>query len=504
MKSRGLGVSRSRSASPGDVDTARPRDLETSRPSRNPLATLRGRLIAMVAALVAVTIGTAAVISTRVAHYEIRKLDVEVRHAPRMPVVIGDFYRAHGSWTGVGPVIDRVAGSTESDILLFDGQRRLVASSNATLREARFDLASDGALTIDRRVAGGRTRELIRGPQMIVRDDKGGVVGSVFILPRHANESGLQPMRSLDRSFFWTFLGATLFGILMAIAIARWISVPVERLTAAARRMESGDLAVRVEPAGGSELAELARGFNAMAAALDRNEELRRRMVSDVAHELRAPLTNIRCELESMQDGLTAPTPERIASLHEETMHLAHLVDDLQDLALAEAGRLEIDAQPVAIGALVRRAAASMETRARDRGVRIQCDGGDDVIVLVDARRTVQILTNLLANAVAHIEKPGEVRVAWERSGDEAIIRVIDSGVGIPADELPRIFERFYRIDVSRSRATGGAGLGLSIVRQLVAAQGGRVWAESEVGVGSVFSFTLPVSARHEKNSLSS
>ncbi|MGH9420203.1 MAG: HAMP domain-containing protein [Thermoanaerobaculia bacterium] len=380
-----------------------------------PLVTLRGRLIAMVATLVAVTIGTAAVISTRVAHYEIRKFDVEVHagRAPRMPVAIAGYYRTHGSWSGVQPEVDRAARGGESDILLFDAQRRLVASSNASLREARLDLTPDGVLTIDRRVAGGRARELIRGPQMIVRDGNGAVAGSIFILPRQTGEDGLKPMRSLDRSFFWTFLGATLFGILMAIAIARWISVPVEKLTVAARRMESGDLAVRVEPAGGAELAELARGFNAMAAALDRNEEQRRRMVSDVAHELRAPLTNIRCELESMQDGLTAPTPERIASLHEETMHLAHLVDDLQDLALAEAGRLEIDAQPVAIGALARRAASGMEIRARDRGVTIRCDGNDDVVVLADARRTVQILTNLLANAVAHMEKPGEIRIAW-------------------------------------------------------------------------------------------
>jgi signal transduction histidine kinase len=456
-------------------------------------ATLRGRLIAMVAALLAVTIGSVAVISTRVAHYEIRKFDVELHagRAPRAPLAIGQFYRMHGSWAGVQPVIDQAARSGGDDVIVFDGQRQLVGTSNPLLREAR--LTPDGGLMIERRSPAGLTRELIRGPQMIVRDDKGNIAGSIFTLPRQSKTPDLQPMRALDRSFFWTFLGATLFGVLMAIAIARWISVPVERLTAAARRMESGDLAVRVEPAGGAELAELAHGFNAMAAALDRNEEQRRRMVSDVAHELRAPLTNIRCELESMQDGLTSPTPERIASLHEETMHLAHIVDDLQDLALAEAGRLEIDAQPVAIAALARRATAGMETRARERGVILRCDGGDDVIVLADARRTVQILTNLLANAVAHMEKPGEVRIAWEQGGNEAIIRVIDSGTGIPADEIPRIFERFYRVDVSRSRATGGAGLGLPIVRQLVAAHGGRVWAESEVGAGSVFSFTLPL-----------
>jgi len=456
-------------------------------------ATLRSRLIAMVAALLAVIIGSVAIISTRVAHYEIRKFDLEVHagRAPRAPVAIGQYYRAHGSWAGVQPVIDQATRSGESDVIVFDGQRKFVGTSNAILRDAQ--LTPDGGLLIERRSAAGRTRELIRGPQMIVRDDKGNIAGSIFILPRQSKTPELPPTRSLDRSFFLTFLGATIFGVLMAMAIARWISVPVERLTAAARRMESGDLAVRVEPAGGAELAELARGFNAMAAALDRNEEQRRRMVSDVAHELRAPLTNIRCELESMQDGLTSPTPERIASLHEETMHLAHLVDDLQDLALAEAGRLEIDAQPVTVAALARRAAAGMEMRARERSVTLHCEGSDDVIVLADAHRAVQILTNLLANAVAHMEKPGEVRIAWEQNGSEAIIRVIDSGTGIPADEIPRIFERFYRVDVSRSRATGGAGLGLPIVRQLVAAHGGRVWAESVVGAGSVFSFTLPL-----------
>src|SRR5438132_1714376 len=152
----------------------------------------------------------------------------------------------------------------------------------------------------------------------------------------------------------------------MAVLIARWVTVPIERLTAAARRMESGDFAARVEPAGGPELGDLARAFNAMAAALDRNEELRRRMVSDVAHELRAPLTNIRAELESMQDGLTAPTAERIDSLHEETMHLARLVEDLQDLALAEAGKLEMHPEPVALAPLVRRAAAGLSTEGPD------------------------------------------------------------------------------------------------------------------------------------------
>jgi two-component system sensor histidine kinase BaeS len=352
------------------------------------LPTLRGRLIALVAVLLAVTLGTVSLISVRVAHVEIRKVLLKSEGGPPLEL----------------------------------------------------------------------PREPLRPPTT----------------------------RGLDRALFLTFLGAALFGIAVAVLIARWTTVPIERLTAAARRMEGGDLAVRVEPAGGAELEELARGFNSMAAAVARTEELRKRMVTDVAHELRAPLTNIRCELESMQDRLTQPTAERIQSLHEETMHLATLVDDLQDLALADAGRLVIDRQPARIAALVKRAIA---------GRNIATEGDEDVVVLADARRAVQILTNLLDNAVRHSQQPGSVRVGWERSSDEVVVSVHDRGVGISEDELPRIFERFYRVDASRSRDTGGAGLGLAIVRQLVAAHGGRVWAESKPGAGATFRFTLPASS---------
>jgi signal transduction histidine kinase len=461
-----------------------------------PFRTLRGRLLAMVAALLAVTLGGAAVISNRVAHVELRKFEVEERTAHRPPPAVDalrDFYRMHGSWTGIEPVLEKIGRAGGADVFLFDSRRQLVAGYPARLRSGRAELSPEGALTYAGAGPGGQLiRERILGPQLVIRGEDGAPAGSLFILPPHDKSSGLQT-RSLDRWFFWTFLGATLFGVVLAAAIARWITVPVEKLTAATRRLEAGDLSVTVEPSGGAELEELARGFNAMAAALERNEELRRRMVGDVAHELRAPLTNIRCDLESIQDGLMAPSPEQIESLHREAMHLAGLVDDLQDLALADAGRLEIDARPVSIAALAQHAAAGIETRARDHGVTVVREGAEDLVVLADPRRAVQILTNLLTNAVTHMHQAGDVRIAWERDGMEAVIRVRDSGTGIGAEELTKIFERFYRVDVSRARATGGAGLGLPIVRQLVTAHGGRVWAESTPGAGSTFSFTLPI-----------
>jgi signal transduction histidine kinase len=464
--------------------------------------TLRGRLIALVAALLALIIGGVAVVSTRVVHHEIRKIQVEAVTGGKWAQwaePVREHYRAHDSWDGIQTVLERVSKEAGSPLVLFDGSHQLLAVAPETFRTSQPTMAADESLTWERRLPAGRFRRAIHGPQAVIRDPAGGTAGFLFILPADhlpdhpADQEPQQPVRVVDLWFFWTFLIAAVAGVLMAVAIARWTTRPILRLTAATRQMEGGDLTVRVTPSGGRELAELAQSFNAMAAALDRNEELRRRMVSDVAHELRAPLTNIRCELESMQDGLTQPTRERIESLHEETMQLARLVDDLQDLALAEAGRLELAPERVELAALVRRAASGLEREALQHAVRIVEEGPADLHVRADPRRVVQIITNLLSNAVTHMQQPGEVRITWERSGAEAVVKVIDEGVGIPAADLARIFERFYRVDPSRSRATGGAGLGLSIVQQLVAAHGGRVWAESEVGRGSTFGFTLPV-----------
>jgi signal transduction histidine kinase len=458
--------------------------------------TLRGRLIALVAALLGLIIGGVAVVSTRVVHHEIRKIEVEAVAGgkwARWAEPIREHHRVHDSWEGVQPVLDGVAKEAASSLVLFDGRHHFVAAAPETFRTAHPAMLPDESLTWERRLPEGRFRGAIRGPQAVIRDGTGGTAGFLFIVPPDRPLEQPQPVRVVDLWFFWTFLIAALAGVLMAVGIARWTTRPILRLTEATRQMEAGDLTVRVSPSGGRELAELAQSFNAMAAALDRNEELRRRMVSDVAHELRSPLTNIRCELESMQDGLTQPTRERIESLHEETMQLARLVDDLQDLALAEAGRLELAPERVALAALVRRAASGLEREALLRSVRIEEQGPADLYVRADPRRVVQIITNLLSNAVTHMQQPGEVRVTWERDGAEAVVKVIDEGVGIPAADLARIFERFYRVDPARARATGGAGLGLSIVQQLVAAHGGRVWVESEVGKGSTFGFTLPV-----------
>jgi signal transduction histidine kinase len=282
-------------------------------------------------------------------------------------------------------------------------------------------------------------------------------------------------------------------GLLLSFALSRRILRPVEALTAAARGMEEGDLDQRAEVTGRDEIGDLARAFNAMAERRATAERLRRDLVSDVAHELRSPLTNLRCQIEALEDGLTQPAPETLGSLAEEVALLEKLIDDLQDLALAEAGQLELERGPVDLAGEVERVVKALSPRLDEGGLHVEVDLPQDLpLVNADARRLAQILRNLLGNAITHTPPGGTVRVRGRRVNREVEIAVEDTGPGISRKHLPFLFERFYRADASRSRATGGAGLGLAIVKQLAVAHGGRVWVESEEGRGSVFGFSLP------------
>jgi two-component system sensor histidine kinase BaeS len=208
-------------------------------------------------------------------------------------------------------------------------------------------------------------------------------------------------------------------------------------------------------------------------------------MVGDVAHELRTPLTNLRCELEAIQDGLAKPDTASIGSIHEEVLHLQRLVEDLQELAIADAGALHLHKARLDLG----------DTIARIVGSQAEMTSEDGLFVAADATRLRQIVDNMLANAASHTPEGGRIRVRVARAGPDAAVSVSDDGPGIPATNLERIFERFYRVDEARGRERGGAGLGLAIVRRLVELHGGRVWAESIEGAGATFTFTIPLAS---------
>jgi signal transduction histidine kinase len=306
-------------------------------------------------------------------------------------------------------------------------------------------------------------------------------------------------LASVNRTLLLIAVVAGLGAVLLILGLSRRILAPVEALTAAVQRMEAGDLSQRVEVTSQDEIGELAQAFNAMADGLARLEELRRNMVTDVAHELRTPLSNIRGYLEALQDGVVEPERHIVDSLHGEAMLLNRLVDDLQELFLAEAGHLKLERQPVALADIVDRAVEAVRPRAEAEEIRLQVDLPEDLLVGVDPQRIGQVLRNLLENALLHTLPGGEIAVAARTEGQWVEVSVRDTGSGIAAEDLPYVFERFYRADKSRSRATGGAGLGLAIARQLVEAHGGRIWVESTQGEGTTFTFALPTSINSQE-----
>jgi signal transduction histidine kinase len=258
--------------------------------------------------------------------------------------------------------------------------------------------------------------------------------------------------------------------------------------------MEKGDLSQRVNVTSKGELGELANAFNVMAEGLTRLEKLRQNMVTDVAHELRTPLSNVSGYLEALRDGVVEPTPEAIASIHEEAMLLNRLVDDLQELAVAEAGQLQLVRQPVDIQGVVEKAALSLKGQAAEKGVSLATEIPNDLpLVEADAERLGQVLRNLLKNAIINTPSGGKITVKAHTVDSQVEVSVEDTGLGISAEHLPYVFESFYRVDQSRARKTGGAGLGLAIVKQLVEAQGGQVEIDSQVNVGTKISFTSPI-----------
>jgi signal transduction histidine kinase len=282
--------------------------------------------------------------------------------------------------------------------------------------------------------------------------------------------------------------------------------------------MERGDLSRRVQVASKDEIGELARAFNAMADGLARQERLRRNMVTDIAHELRTPLTNIRGYLEALRDGVARPEPALLGSLHDEALLLNRLIDDLQDLALAEAGQLRLEMRPIALREIVEQTLSVLRPALDEKQLTLDVELARDLPKLAaDPERVGQVLRNLITNAIIHTPADGcillraatttnDQRPTMSDREQEAlsfvVVTVCDNGSGIAPEHLPNVFERFYRVDRSRARATGGAGLGLAIVKQLVEAHGGRVWAESAPGQGARFSFTLPAARAELHHSL--
>jgi signal transduction histidine kinase len=291
---------------------------------------------------------------------------------------------------------------------------------------------------------------------------------------------------------------ATVAAALASLLVSRRFIEPLRYVVAATSRIASGRYGERVPVRDADELGELSESFNAMARALEEAERRRVEVISDVSHELRTPLSTLRGYVEGLAEGVVEPSGETWTLLYAEFERLSRLVDDLRRLSRAEAGRLDLSMAPVSPAEAVRLAVRGMLPLFDEKGVELESAVSEDLpSVQADVDRIVQVLSNLLSNALRHTPDRGRVVVEAEASGDEVAFEVTDTGTGIAPEHLERLFERFYRVDKSRSRGEdrGESGVGLAISRALVEAMGGRIRAESPgLGEGATFAFTLPVS----------
>jgi two-component system sensor histidine kinase BaeS len=482
---------------------------------------LRARLILSFLGVIAATAALVVILANRITADRFTYLisTTGQMRARGLAPLFADYFAQAGSWEGVEALMDSyiepdaatmgqgrrgwmmgIRGAEDSagtpwpstgmrsmmGMMASDGERLLLADAGGQIVADSLGQDIGTLLT---------AADLDKGAPIVVGEQQ---AGTLIIA------SGLGTLTADQSAFLsqvkWLLVAAAVVAVLAVLLVgsiqARRIVAPVRALADAARRVAGGEFA-QIPVTSQDELGEMALAFNTMAAELKQQHTLRRRIMADIAHELRTPLSVLQIDLESIEDGLSEPTPEAVTRLREEVALLNRLVEDLRMLSLAEAGELQLEVQRVDVDYLVQTAVDRVRGIAQEKGVSLTSELPEGLpAVAGDEQRLSQVLSNLLSNALRHTAPGGQIAVVAQRvDGKDVRIAVQDNGEGIPADELPHVFERFYRTDHARSRDTGGSGLGLAIARSLVEAHGGQIWVESVEGDGSTFAFSLPVSS---------
>jgi signal transduction histidine kinase len=442
---------------------------------------LHFRLLVSFALVIIVIIGSVFLFAYHTTRSEIGRFgeQMELMRARRVEIELSTYHYHHRGWEGIQPFVAQWGNLYGRRIILTDNDGEVVADSEGELLGKIY------------------TTDMPGRPMSPPWET--GTIGVLHINPEEAPDLGLASLqivyRTIGRFFLWGGLLAVAIALILTFVLSRRILAPVKALTQATRRLGKGDFSQRVHFKGKGEVGELAQSFNSMANDLERAEQLRRNMVADVAHELRTPLSNLSGYLEAIRDGVIEPDSDTIRSLDEEATSLSRLIEDLQELSLADAGELKLVFQREDISKLIKQAVVALQPKAEAKGLIISTSLLDKLPpVSIDAHRVRQVLHNLLENAVAHTSQGGSIMLTVYQRDNKVKISVADTGEGIPAEDLPNIFERFYRVDKSRTRTTGGSGLGLTIAKRLVEAHGSKIEVESEPGKGSTFTFALPIS----------
>jgi two-component system sensor histidine kinase BaeS len=327
-----------------------------------------------------------------------------------------------------------------------------------------------------------------------IKED-GKIIG--ILLPMRVPFEGQPPevefIESTNRTLLYGALMAAIIALLLGIFLSRTLTRPLRELTQATHAVSEGDLSQQVPIRSNDELGELAKAFNKMSTELSRSVNIRKQMTADIAHELRTPLSLILGHAEAVHDGVLQPSRENFEIIREEAARLEHLVNDLRILSLADAGELSINPQKVEPQRLLQEVAAIYQYQTQRKNITLDLDIASPLSEIeVDPGRMTQVLTNILDNALRHTPEGGRIVLSAREANDQVELAIQDSGPGLKAEDIDRIFDRFYRTDSSRQREDGGSGLGLAIARSIVQAHGGQLSAESEEGKGLKVIVRLP------------
>lgn len=407
------------------------------------------------------------------------------------------YYEQHGSWDGVESLLGQgvfFSGPGDRFFPIPSGHApRPIGRLDVLLADASGRIVYDSAAEMKGKKLGSRARS----QALPITQSDGGVIGYLVLsVPREWTMMGRLEQQFLSGMRNILVIGAAIavgLGLIMGALLSKRLTAPLQRLATAARAVAGGDLDQKVQVEGSTEIAEVGNAFNEMTTALGESERQRQNMVADVAHELRTPLTVVQGSLRAILDDVYDLDKAEISRLYDETRLLSRLVDDLRELALADAGQLRLSPRPTDLDRVIQDSIDNLALGAEAREVSLSALLPDDLpAVQADPDRVSQVLRNLLVNALLYTPAGGSVTVHTSSANGMVEVAVADTGVGIDPEDLTHIFERFWRADPARARM-GSTGLGLSIAQSLVEAQGGRIWAESAPGQGSTFRFTLPV-----------
>ena len=467
---------------------------------------LRAQVLTLVVAAVLVTLILLAYFGTRTAGVQFRAIVSASRDVS--PAGLSAALDSALVAGGIGAIRARVEGDTSHGgetndslrVLIIDPAGDVLASADSALRGRRGQRLPGGRFRIELGDARNLEKLEVAGG-VPLHNRTGDTAAMIFRLPsdEHAVvvpldvEGAAARFSSRLNRAIWLGIPALLaVATLLALVVTGRLLDPIRRLTTAAQGIADGRYSTRVGATGVSELGELAVAFDRMAESLERSESARRQVMRDVAHELRTPLTNLKAQIEALQDGLRPPDETALASLHEEATVLERLVGDVDVLARADAGRLDVQLAPLPIATVVASVIDGFVHAGRIARSRVEADVPEGARVIADRQRLGQVLRNLVDNAIRHGGADVAVAIHVTLPGDTVCIAVSDTGAGIPLEHQLRVFDRLYRVDASRARATGGSGLGLSIVKALVEAQHGHVRLTSAPGQGTTVAIDLP------------